>query len=60
MTDRMARVASAEKPVAVHPKLIPLLQDVEMSIKQSVSRRLTASQDVVWALINSPAFLFNY
>jgi hypothetical protein len=37
-----------------------LRKDVEMSIQQSVSRRLTAAQDITWALINSPAFLFNH
>ena len=55
-----ARVDSANKPIAIDPKLVQLRKDVEMSIKQSVDRRLTASQDIVWALINSPAFLFNH
>jgi hypothetical protein len=33
--------------------------DVALSAKQLDSRRLTAAQDLAWALINSPAFLFN-
>jgi len=55
-----ARVAEANKPVPLDPRLAQLRQDVEMSIKQAAVRRLTAAQDVVWALINSPAFLFNH
>ncbi len=53
-------VALATKPVPIEPRLVQLRQDVEMSIKQAAARRLTAAQDVAWALINSPAFLFNH
>jgi WD40 repeat protein/mono/diheme cytochrome c family protein len=53
-------VASASKPVPVDPRLVQLRQDVEMSVKQAAARRLTAAQDIAWALINSPAFLFNH
>ena len=53
-------VAQASKPVPIDPRLAQLRQDVEMSIKQAAVRRLTAAQDVAWALINSPAFLFNH
>lgn len=53
-------VAEAEKPVPVPASLVQLRHDVEMSVQQAASRRLTAAQDVAWALINSPAFLFNH
>ncbi len=50
----------AKKPVAVDPALTQLRADLEQSVRQAASRRLTAAQDIAWALINSPAFLFNH
>ena len=40
--------------------LLGLRHDLEMSVQQAAARRLTAAQDIAWALINSPAFLFNH
>ena len=42
------------------PNLVQLRTDVAESQKQVDNRRLTLAQDLTWALINSPAFLFNH
>ena len=40
--------------------LLQLRTDLEQSKSQLANPRLTAVQDLTWALINSPAFLFNH
>ncbi|MFM8494124.1 MAG: hypothetical protein ACKOEM_01175, partial [Planctomycetia bacterium] len=50
----------AERPVPDDPAIVRLRADVEASTKQVADRRLTAIQDLAWALINSPAFFFNH
>jgi hypothetical protein len=55
-----AALAAAELPVPLDPKLAQLRADTEMSEKQQANRRLAATQDLAWALINTPAFLFNH
>ena len=50
----------AQRPVGPDPVLVALRRDLEMSVQQAATRRLTAAQDIAWALINSPAFLFNH
>jgi hypothetical protein len=54
------QVESAKRPVPLDPTLEQLRHDLEMSIQQAATRRLTVAQDITWALINSPAFLFNH
>ncbi len=44
----------------VDPKHARMRHDIELSAAQLAKRRLTAAQDVVWAIINTPAFLFNH
>ncbi|HEY1051794.1 MAG TPA: hypothetical protein VGE39_18615, partial [Prosthecobacter sp.] len=52
--------ADTQKPIQLDIKLIQLRRDSELSQKQLSNKRLTAAQDLAWALINSPAFLFNH
>ncbi len=55
-----ADLADAEKPLIDDPALVRLRADVAASAVQLANRRLTAVQDLAWALINSPAFFFNH
>ena len=59
IVERRQILAKAEEPIRIDPKLIQLRADAEQSQMQIANRRLTGSQDLVWALVNTPAFLFN-
>jgi len=52
-------LTQAEQPVPTDPQLLQLRADAQMSRAQTVDKRLTVVQDLAWALMNSPAFLFN-
>ena len=60
LTDLEGRLAEAKQPIVIDPKLVQLRRDAELSKGQMTNQRLTAAQDLAWALINSPAFLFNH
>ena len=60
LVQKQQALAVAEKPIQLDPKLVQLRRDVELSKAQLANKRLTAAQDLAWALINSPAFLFNH
>ena len=57
---REGLVKSLEQPTPDDRLLLELRRNVEVSKQQVARRRLTAIQDLAWALLNSPAFLFNY
>ncbi|MEZ5325557.1 MAG: DUF1549 domain-containing protein [Verrucomicrobiales bacterium] len=54
-----ANLEEFSKPLAPDPKLVRLESDVKLSKEQLANRRLTGAQDLAWALINTPSFLFN-
>ncbi len=58
--DRRAGLAKAEEPIKLDAKLVQLRQDSTESNSQFANQRLTAAQDLTWALINSSSFLFNH
>ena len=60
LQQRRAKLESVSKPVPEDAKLVQLGRDIAMSSKQLENKRLTAAQDLAWALINSPSFLFNH
>ncbi|MHB0956334.1 MAG: DUF1549 domain-containing protein [Pirellulaceae bacterium] len=60
LASRQARVQQLQKPIPDEPVLVQLRADLQQSAEQFANKRLTAAQDLTWALINSPAFLFNY
>jgi hypothetical protein len=47
------------EPLPADPKLANLKRAAELSTKQMEQARLVGAQDLAWALINHPAFLFN-
>jgi hypothetical protein len=57
--ERRGVLAKAEEPIRIDPKLVQLRADSAQSTTQLANRRLTGAQDLVWALVNTPAFLFN-
>lgn len=59
VNDYRKALAKAARPILTDPALIQLRQDIDLSTRQLANRRLTTVQDLAWALINTPSFLFN-
>jgi hypothetical protein len=53
-------LATAQQPLPIDQKLQQLRRAVALSEDQMKNKRLTVAQDIVWALINNPAFLYNH
>jgi hypothetical protein len=53
-------LAKAQEPLPVDSKLQRLRRAVALSEQQLENKRLTVAQDIAWALINSPSFLYNH
>ena len=60
LTALRAQIAALEIESPEDSKFVQLKTDFEASKLQIGNRRLTLAQDLTWALINSPAFLFNH
>ncbi len=60
LVDLQKTLSKAEEPVTLDPYLVQLREDAKASSRQNENRRLTVVQDLTWALINSPGFLFNH
>jgi hypothetical protein len=60
LTQLKARLELVSKPLPMDPTLKSLRRAFELSSEQIKHSRLTAAQDVAWALINNPSFLFNH
>ena len=57
LTQRKDQLA---QPIPDDPAVVQLRADAQQSTKQLENIRLTAAEDLTWALVNSPAFLFNH
>jgi hypothetical protein len=55
-----ARIKRLEPVTIDDPQLVQIRSDFQNSKQQLEDARVTAAEDIAWALINSPEFLFNH
>jgi WD40 repeat protein len=60
LAELQSSLKQAEEPVQIDPGLVQLREDAKDSSLQNKNKRLTVVQDLTWALVNSPGFLFNH
>ena len=60
LVEMQQRQKQLGEPTPDAPTIVRLRSDAAASTKQLQNIRLTAAEDLTWALINSPAFLFNH
>jgi WD40 repeat protein/mono/diheme cytochrome c family protein len=60
LTELQTALAQAQAPIQFDPGLLQLREDAKASDQQNKNKRLTVVQDLTWALVNSPGFLFNH
>ncbi|MEC7543822.1 MAG: hypothetical protein VX479_09220, partial [Verrucomicrobiota bacterium] len=49
----------AKKPLSLPSEVVRLRRALGLSKEHIANKRIIAAQDLTWALINTPAFLFN-
>jgi len=59
LTELETTLFNAEKPLPLPPEIVRLRRALSLSEKQLSNKRVIGAQDLAWALINTPAFLFN-
>ncbi|MCP4849402.1 MAG: DUF1549 domain-containing protein [Verrucomicrobiaceae bacterium] len=59
LADLEGKIKEAESPLPVDSTMEQLRKDIALSEQQKNQKRLTGAQDIAWAIINTPAFLFN-
>ncbi len=59
LVELRGKLQEARQPLPIDPQMARLDRAMELSQQQLENSRLTTAQDLAWALINSPAFLFN-